>query len=80
VIERVWAGSFTTAGAPAGLELSTGIYFSFVTIATLGYGDVVPVSNSARGIAIVEAVAGQLYLAVMVARLVSLYVLSRGRE
>jgi hypothetical protein len=51
-----------------------------VTIATLGYGDVVPVSNSARGIAIVEAVAGQLYLAVMVARLVSLYVLSRGRE
>ena len=49
-------------------------YFSFVTQATLGYGDVVPASQVARGLAIVQAIAGQLYLAVMVARLVSLYV------
>ena len=45
-----------------------------MTLATLGYGDIVPRSDVARGLAIVEAVAGQLYLAVMVARLVSLYV------
>jgi hypothetical protein len=45
-----------------------------VTLATLGYGDFVPKSEIARGLTIIEAVAGQLYLAVMVARLVSLYV------
>ena len=51
-----------------------GIYFSFVTLATLGYGDFVPKTEVARGLAILEAVAGQLYLGVMVARLISLYV------
>lgn len=50
------------------------MYFSFVTLATLGYGDIVPRSDVARSLAIIEAVAGQLYLAVMVARLVSIYV------
>jgi hypothetical protein len=62
------------AGAPtATMELSTSMYFSFVTIATLGYGDIVPISAPARGLAVVEAIAGQMYLAVLVARLVSLY-------
>jgi hypothetical protein len=55
------------------LDLGRGFYFSFVTLATLGYGDVVPIGGTARGIAILEAVAGQMYLAVLVARLVSLY-------
>jgi hypothetical protein len=77
VIERAWTGSFALAGAtvaPGGFSPASAIYFSFVTQATLGYGDVVPASEVARGLAIVQAVAGQLYLAVMVARLVSLYV------
>ena len=60
--------------APGQFSLANGIYFSFVTLATLGYGDVVPQTEIARGLAILEAVSGQLYLAVMVARLVSLYV------
>ena len=47
------------------------MYFSFVTLASLGYGDILPLSDPARGLAIVEVVGGQLYLAVMVARLVS---------
>jgi hypothetical protein len=49
------------------------LYFSFVTLATLGYGDIVPHSDLARGIAMVEGIGGQLFLAVLVARLVSLY-------
>jgi hypothetical protein len=76
-IEGAWAGSFAVAGAtvgPGGFSPASAIYFSFVTQATLGYGDVVPVSEAARGLAVLQAVAGQLYLAVMVARLVSLYV------
>jgi len=44
-----------------------------VTLATLGYGDIVPASDSTRGLAILEAVSGQMYLTVLVARLVSLY-------
>lgn len=52
-------------------------YFSFVTLATLGYGDVTPLTRFARAWAILEAVTGQLYLAVMVARVVGLYIINR---
>jgi hypothetical protein len=48
-------------------------YFSFVTLATLGYGDIVPISGPAKGMAILEAIIGQMYLIVVVSRLVSLY-------
>jgi hypothetical protein len=51
-------------------------YFSFVTMTTLGYGDVSPVSDVARALAAVEAVIGQFYLAVLVAALVGAYVAS----
>lgn len=77
VIEQAWPGSFVGTGAREArghFSPASAIYFSFVTQATLGYGDVVPASAVARGVAVVQAVAGQLYLAVMVARLVSLYV------
>jgi voltage-gated potassium channel len=47
------------------------IYFSFVTLTTVGYGDVIPVSTPARTLAWVEAITGQLYLAVLVAGLIS---------
>lgn len=79
-IEAAWPGSFVIAGTAPKFSLQTAIYFSFVTLATLGYGDIVPRTEVARGVAIVEAVAGQLYLAVLVARLVSLYTHRRSRE
>jgi hypothetical protein len=63
-------GSMRLGGVPAGLEF----YFSFVTMTTLGYGDIVPVSAAARGLATLQAVVGQMYLAVLVARLVGLHV------
>jgi len=47
-------------------------YFSFVTLTTLGYGDVLPVAPFARSMATLEAVLGPLYLAILIARLVSL--------
>jgi hypothetical protein len=61
------------------LSLTGAIYYSFVMLATLGYGDIVPRSEAARGLAILEAVAGQLSLAVMIARLVRLYTLGTDR-
>jgi hypothetical protein len=71
-LDLVAPGSFGSASA-SNLSVGRGIYFSFVTIATLGYGDIVPLSDLARGLAMVEAVAGQMYMAVLVARLVSAY-------
>jgi hypothetical protein len=50
------------------------LYFSFVTLATVGYGDVLPVHPVARSLAMLEAVTGTLYLATVIARLVSLAV------
>jgi hypothetical protein len=49
------------------------LYFSFVTLCTLGYGDIVPVSPVAQTFSAVEAIIGQLYLAVLVARLVGMH-------
>ena len=65
----VSASDFSRTGA---------IYYSFVTLATIGYGDIVPRTDVARGLAIVEGVGGQLFLAVLVARLLSLYSGRRG--
>jgi hypothetical protein len=48
-------------------------YFSFVTLSTVGYGDITPVSKVARMLAAAEAMTGLLYVAVLIARLVSLY-------
>ena len=50
------------------------IYFSFVTMTTLGYGDITPVSTAARSLAILQAIFGQLYLTVLVAWLVGLHI------
>jgi hypothetical protein len=46
------------------------IYFSLSTLTTLGYGDITPASGAARGVAVVEAVSGQFYLAVLIAELI----------
>jgi hypothetical protein len=82
-IASIWPGSFGeagTGGMPAGFPLATAVYFSFVTLATLGYGDVVPKTEVARGIAVLEAVGGQLYIAVMIARLVGAQLQTPGRH
>lgn len=55
-------------------RLSQLIYFSMCTLTTVGYGDIVPVARFARTLAWLEAVTGQLYLAILVARLVGLQI------
>jgi hypothetical protein len=56
------------------------LYFSFVTLTTLGYGDLTPVTAQARSLAIVEAVTGVLYIAIVIARLVGLYMARLVRD
>jgi voltage-gated potassium channel Kch len=48
-------------------------YYSFMTLTTVGYGDITPVSKVARMLAVMEAMSGTLFLGVLIARLVSLY-------
>ena len=76
-VERTWPGSFSQS-VPGELTLPRAIYFSFVTLVTLGYGDIVPASDALRGVVVLEALGGHLYVVVLVARLVSLYTLSHG--
>jgi len=59
---------------------SSMMYFSLVCITTMGYGDIVPVSSFARPLAVLEGVFGQLYLAVMIARLVGLHLVHARDE
>ena len=75
VLEQIQPGSFALTGD---FSPSSAIYFSFVTLATLGYGDIAPRTEVARGLAVVEGVGGQLFLAVLIARLVSVY--ARGKQ
>ncbi len=49
------------------------LYFSFVTLTTLGYGDVTPVSAFAKSLTIIIAISGQLYLTILIAMLVGKY-------
>jgi hypothetical protein len=55
----------------------TFLYFSFVTMTTLGYGDITPKIQVAATLTYVQALIGQLYVAILIARLVSLYGIKR---
>lgn len=60
-------------------ELSTvadWFYYSFITLTTVGYGDITPTAQIARTLAVGEALTGQLYLAVLIARLVAMEIVS----
>ena len=69
-IEYIWPGSFS---GPDKFTEASAVYYSFVTLATLGYGDFLPRTEFARGVATFEVIGGQLYLAVMVARLIGAF-------
>jgi hypothetical protein len=58
---------------PSPLTEQAAVYYSFVTLATLGYGDFLPRSDVARGVATFEVIGGQLFLAVLVARLIGAF-------
>lgn len=67
----------TSAGSP--VLRARFIYFSFTTLTTVGYGDITPVSPLARSLAMTEAMTGQLFPAILIARLVSLELYHRQR-
>jgi hypothetical protein len=64
-----------SAGTASGHVMKgfTALYFSFVTLCTVGYGDIVPASETARAMAMTEAAVGVFYIATIISRLVALY-------
>ena len=72
LLETSLPGSFSSV-AEGSLTPPRAIYFSFVTQATLGFGDIAPIGEHAQGVVVAQGIGGQMYLAVLVARLVSLY-------
>ena len=73
---RLDPGAFNMSaagGAPQTMDGFNAFYFSFITLSTVGYGDVIPLSKGARMLAVTEAVAGLFYIAVLISRLVAIY-------
>lgn len=73
-----FAGALQTSEAVAPGRYPGFVYYSFVTLTTLGFGDVTPVHEVARSLTIAEALVGQLYLAVLVASLVGMHLAGRS--
>jgi hypothetical protein len=76
LVDQVTPGAFafnTATGAKESMQGFNAFYFSFITLSTVGYGDITPVSRIARWLSAMEAMTGLLYVAVLIARLVALY-------
>lgn len=83
VTEAAAPGSFDfgpLAGGADGAEEGRLAYFSFITMTTVGYGDVTPLAPVARTLAAMQGLVGQLYLAIVIARLVGLEISTRMRD
>lgn len=83
LIEKVFPGSFYVASVynqDGIVNMSEFIYYSFITLTTLGYGDIVPISPFTRSISILEALTGIFFIALVFSRAVSLYVLQAVRN
>src|SRR5216117_1744588 len=75
LVDQITPGgfAFNTNGGRQSMNGFNAFYFSFITLSTVGYGDITPLSRIARWLAAMEAMTGLLYVAVLIARLVSLY-------
>jgi hypothetical protein len=67
-------------GDPSNLQLMELLYFSFSTLTTIGFGDIVPLSRGAQMAAIFEGIVGTLFLAILIAKLVGVYPPHSPRE
>ena len=73
-MEELYPGSFNIPGFLDEDARSAMIYFSFTTLTTLGYGDVTPITGPAKSLATMEAITGQMFIAVLIARLVGIHI------
>ena len=74
ILETLQPGSFSPPHDLLCENPTVFIYYSFVTLTTLGYGDITPLTTQAGSLAISEAIIGQIYMAVLITRLVGLQI------
>ena len=74
LVDLLAPGSFNIADHLAGSDDLSFMYYSFITLTTIGYGDITPISGMARSLSMLEGIIGQTYMAVLVARLVGMHV------
>jgi len=79
ILEMVAPGSFSFPDKSIRAETMHFEYFSFITITTLGYGDITPLTNRASALTLLEALIGQIYLVVLVAWLVGMFVSRKAK-
>jgi hypothetical protein len=81
-LEQIRPGSFHFDSVPADIDQLTSklTYFSFSTLTTVGFGDVIPLLPFARSLAIAEAMVGQLFPAILIGALVAMAMQSRGKS
>jgi voltage-gated potassium channel len=83
LLEAVAPGSFSGGvldhASSMADRLYSFVYFSFITLTTLGYGDITPQTQGAGALCQAEAIVGQFYIAVLVARFVSMYGMEMNR-
>jgi hypothetical protein len=73
IIDRIEIQAFAIRGANAPLQLMDLLYFSFGTLTTTGFGDILALSDLARTAVMLEGIVGQLFIAILIARLVGVY-------
>ena len=86
VVNTLHPGSYLCQAGQCGSNFQTSfqngvhLYFSFITLATVGYGDIIPATWFSGMIAAMEAIVGQMYVAILVARLVGLHLAAVDAE
>jgi hypothetical protein len=73
VTQYFYPGAYAFGGAPKALDMTELIYFSFTTLATVGYGDFTPALVQSRFLTILEMITGVMYVAILIARLTGVY-------
>ncbi|MEZ4483294.1 MAG: potassium channel family protein [Syntrophotaleaceae bacterium] len=74
LVEHLNPGSFSFANTLGAENRFSFLYYSYVTLTTLGYGDITPLTQMSTALAVLEAIVGQIYLTVLIARLVGLHI------
>ena len=69
-VSLIYPGSYNIAGE---LTIMEALYYSFVTMTTLGYGDILPLSEQAKAITIILSILGPMFVAILIAMLVGKY-------
>ena len=73
VLQYFYPGAYAFGGTPKTLGMDELLYFSFTSLATVGFGDITPALIQSRFLTIMEAVAGVMYVAILIARLTGVY-------